>query len=213
MPNWTSNTAPNYYKDLGDERSVERPYHPNDAGSLFLTDKGWERQVVYTDQHGRTRTKSYVEVADREAATDSSVIFITDIRVASSGANFTATPPTIAAGVVQWLITFNQAVTVNHPTETGNVWETKDSSAATGIATYVSGSGTNQILVQFDATSLLTGATVGLTAICKGVIEPVVVGALPLAVNDDASIVNGGRLNSSIVFDVADVTAKVEIIA
>lgn len=116
MPNWTGNTVPNYYKDIGDERIDERPYHPNDAGSLFQTDRGYEREIVYTDQHGRERIKRYVEVADREAQADAGYIQITDVRV-QNATDYSTARPTVNGGSTEDSfeveITFNQAVALS----------------------------------------------------------------------------------------------------
>jgi hypothetical protein len=152
MSNWTGNTAPNYYKDIGDERIDERPYHPNDAGSLFQTDRGWEREIVYTDQHGRTRTKRYVEVADREAQTDTAAVYITDVRVANA-TDYSTTEPTVAGSTAgdsfDIEVTFNQAVALS-----GSVTLTLNGGTTDPLsATYKSGNMTSQIVFTADTSS------------------------------------------------------------
>lgn len=152
MSNWTGNTVPNYYKDIGDERIEERPYHPNDAGSLFQTDRGWEREIVYTDQHGRTRTKRYVEVADREAQTDTAAVYITDVRVANA-TDYSTTEPTVAGSTAgdsfDIEVTFNQAVALS-----GSVTLTLNGGTTDPLsATYKSGNMTSQIVFTADTSS------------------------------------------------------------
>lgn len=152
MSNWTGNTVPNYYKDIGDERINERPYHPNDAGSLFQTDRGWEREIVYTDQHGRTRTKRYVEVADREAQTDTAAVYITDVRVANA-TDYSTTEPTVAGSTAgdsfDIEVTFNQAVALS-----GSVTLTLNGGTTDPLsATYKSGNMTSQIVFTADTSS------------------------------------------------------------
>lgn len=151
MSNWTSNTAPNYYKDIGDERIEERPFHPNDEGSLFQTDRGWEREIVYTDQHGRTRTKRYVEVADRQAQTDAPSLYITDVRV-QNATDYSTTVPEVRGGTAgdsyEIVLTFNQAVA----TGTGVTWDVV-STGTIAAATYKSGNMTNTLTFEVDTSS------------------------------------------------------------
>jgi hypothetical protein len=152
MSNWTGNTVPNYYKDIGDERINERPYHPNDAGSLFQTDRGWEREIVYTDQHGRTRTKRYVEVADRQSQTDTAAVYITDVRVANA-TDYSTTEPTVAGSTAgdsfDIEVTFNQAVALS-----GAVTLTLNGGTTDPLdATYKSGNMTSQIVFTADTSS------------------------------------------------------------
>lgn len=154
MPNWTGNTVPNYYKDIGDERIDEKPYHSNDAGSLFQTDRGWEREIVYTDQHGNTRTKRYVEVADREAQTDTSDLVVTDIRVANA-TDYSTAEPTVAGATTgdsfDVVVTFNQPVAIENA---GAVLRLLEEDATTLDSTYKSGNLTNQLTFTFDTSSL-----------------------------------------------------------
>lgn len=153
MPNWTGNTVPNYYKDLGDERIDEKPYHSNDAGSLFQTDRGWEREIVYTDQHGNTRTKRYVEVADRQRQTDLSDLVVTDVRVANA-TDYSTAEPTVAGATAgdsfDVVVTFNQPVAI----EDGAVLRVLEEDATALDSTYKSGNLTNQLTYTFDTSAL-----------------------------------------------------------
>jgi len=167
MSNWTGNTVPNYYKDVGDERIDEKPYHSNDAGSLFQTDRGWEREIVYTDQHGRERIKRYVVVADRERQTDVSHINITDIRV-SNAVDYSTTEPTVAGSTAgdsfDYTITFNQAVAISGDVDLVVIGGT----TPILTPTYKSGNMTSQLTWTVDTSSettadelMLSTATVG----------------------------------------------------
>lgn len=170
MSNWTGNSAPNWYQDVGDERINEKPYHSNDEGSLFQTDRGWEREIKYTDQHGRTRTKRYVVVADRQAQTDSGHIIITDVRIANA-TDYSTTPPTVAGSTAgdsyDYVITFNQAVALGD----SFTWDV-ETTGTVSTATYKSGNMTNQITLTVDTSgeasalpiALAVTPTVGLDA-------------------------------------------------
>jgi len=169
MSNWTSNTAPNYYTDISDKTNDERPFHPNDNGSLFQTDRGWEREIVYTDQHGRTRTKRYVEIADREAQTDATHIHVTDVRV-QNATDYSTAVPTVNGGSLgdsfDLEITFNQAVAITSPGFIINVLD-EDGSPAVNVPTYKSGNMTSQ-LTWTISTATLTGAVMVTTEVISG---------------------------------------------
>ena len=167
MPNWTGNTVPNYYKDLGDERIDEKPYHSNDAGSLFQTDRGWEREIVYTDQHGRERVKRYVVVADRERQTDVSHINITDVRVGNA-VDYSTTEPTVAGSTAgdsfDITITFNQAVALSADVDLIVLGGT----TPLLTPTYKSGNMTSQITWSVDTSSETTADELLLSTATSG---------------------------------------------
>ena len=167
MSNWTSNTAPNYYTDIGDERVEERPFHPNDNGSLFQTDRGWEREIVYTDQHGNERIKRYVEIADREAQADVGYIQIMDVRV-QNATDYSTARPTVNGGSAEdsfeLEMTFNQAVAISGTVTLAVLGGT----TPLLNPTYKSGNMTSQITWTLDTSSetaadelMLTSATSG----------------------------------------------------
>ena len=172
MPNWTGNSAPNWFKDLSDSQSADRPNHPNGPiGDLYLDARGWVREVSYTDQHGRSRTKEEVVIADRQAQSESGTVFVTDIRVANA-ADFTTTPPTAAAAAsgsgTKWVITFNQPVATGGSTTFtwGGSADDGPGTVTAFEATYVSGNLTNQITVEYDTSTFAATSPVGLTGVC-----------------------------------------------
>lgn len=216
MSNWTGNTVPNWYKDIGDKRIDERPQHSNDAGSLFQTDRGWEREIRYTDQNGNSRVKRYVVVADREAQTDTSVIYVTDMRVANA-ADFTTSPATAAAAAsgsgTQWTITFNQAVALSD----SFTWQAAENDGTVGTveATYLSGNLTNQITVEYDTGTFATSTDVGLTGVCTTGLDgydPLdgTTTSLTIAAGADVTTVSGGLVDSGVTF-VDGATANVVV--
>ena len=168
MSNWTGNTVPNWYKDVGDERIDEKPYHSNDEGSLFQTDRGWEREIVYTDQHGRERIKRYVVVADRERQTDVSHIQITDVRVGNA-VDYSTTEPTVAGSTAgdsfDITITFNQAVALS---DDGVTMAVIGGTTPLLIPTYKSGNMTSQLTWSVDTSSETTGDELMLSTSTSG---------------------------------------------
>ena len=156
MSNWTGNTVPNWYKDVGDERIDEKPYHSNDAGSLFQTDRGWEREIVYTDQNGRERVKRYVVVADRERQTDVSHINLTDVRVGNA-VDYSTPEPTVAGSTAgdsfDVTVTFNQAVALSGGTV---AFELLGGTTDPLPVTYKSGNMTSQIVFTADTSGETT---------------------------------------------------------
>jgi hypothetical protein len=145
MSNWTGNTVPNWYKDVGGARIDAKPNHSNDAGSLFQTDRGWEREIRYTDQHGNARAKRYVVVADRELQTDTAAVNITDVRIANA-TSYTTTEPTVAGSTAG--DSFDIEMTFNQPVALSGVVTLALNGGTTDplTAVYKSGNLTNKIV-------------------------------------------------------------------
>ena len=157
MPLWdangTSNTIPTWYRDTSATKK-NRPGHPNAAEPINFTDRGWERTINYTDQHGNVRQKREVVVANRQMTLDKVAggqkIYVVDLEWGNVSAG-----DTLANGeAFTFKVIFNQPVMI--PPSASNVnWEYISSNDInTQLGYLISGNTTN--VLTFEGTANLT---------------------------------------------------------
>ena len=149
MPLWkTADTSTDDAKPL----SANNDPHM-DLNNVFANNSGWIHRVTYTDTHGNTRNKDEVMVAINGLAGTSPLTklgqpTISDVRWSRSTVGTTGA----AANII---VTFNEKVnvisanvltiSVGASNTTSNVIGGAGTNANTGLATYISGSGTNRL--------------------------------------------------------------------
>jgi len=146
MPLWkTTDTDTDAGKPLS--ASLDPNINPRD---VIATPSGWVHRKTYTDQHGNSRTKDEILVAIRGLSEVGKLgaSTISDVRFAA------ATGATSSTGSV--VVTYNEPVDVTGGAPTLNllVANTTISTVLTSqVATYASGTTSNQLVFSFTAQS------------------------------------------------------------
>ena len=145
MPLWdadgTSNTTPNWYQKIQGTKfgsNYTRHNHAN-RDNLQFDDRGYEKTVQYTDQHGNTRTKTEVVVANRRLANNKSQpIYVVGLEFGNVAPGATMTQ----GQKFTFRVIFNQPVFIPDGSSTKWTYWAGGSTDVTN-ATYLSGNTTN----------------------------------------------------------------------
>ena len=146
----TANTVPSWYVDRSDAETKNRPNHPLDNDRVYAGDRGWIKEVNYTDQNGNTRRKYETIIANRQLSSDLGALHVTDFKWGN-----VATQSTVGvSNVVTFEVTFNFPVS----------WATAPSVFANGAtwagasATLLSGNTTNKLTYAFTTNASPTNS-------------------------------------------------------